>query len=1064
MTRAGSGKRILILSALSLTLLSTTAGAADPSPSAAPGLTIDAREGMTRLELVTGDIGLPCASGGSSHWTRPVIQDYEHDWIHEPGHPMLPVKVALIEVPRNAVISMTIDDLETTIRRTGPVAPAPRPLRPKGQTGIGIDLPRQYNGPSDKDPDFVVDGIYESSIPYPREPARVVDSGIMRGKRYVRVFFYPLRYCPSDGTLLVHSRINLTLSIEDAAKAKIIDRAAAKPPFPGYGEINAYRVAMSRTGMTEITYGDLSGAGLDLMGVDPVDLQLYNRGEQIAIWVSTDGGGLGSFGPGDVIRFYALKNESIYSDANQYWLIVGDLPGLRMEEEDCSPGGGGTTPTDFPATVHAEENALYAETVDLGDSYDNWFWGFMMPGSPTGTYTTELPHVADSEASMDLTVRIHGYSSEGVSPDHHVIVSLNGVEVEDFTFDGYTPYLNTWSLPQEMITEGTNELVFSMPGDTGAEWDFILVDFFEITYRRTFDAAENLLACGTNLTGMTNRIEIDGFDTGQITVFNVTNAGDPVAVINPLIQNQGGSYKIIFDDNPTEATDYYAVGDGAWLSVDSIELDSPSTLWETSNQADYIIITHDALLPEASQLAAYREAKGLTVELVDVADVYDEFNYGIFDPDAIRDFLAYTYFDWSGPEPTYIVLFGDGHFDYKDYLGLGEPMLIPPRLKALTGIDAPSDNFFVCVDGDDNLQDMIVGRIPAATPLHAQTLVDKIIGYETDPDTSDFDSQVLMVADDDYNSGIYQDFTFVEDAEELIEGSLCPPHLTTRVYHQTWGSMTNTKIVNALADGKVMVNFIGHGAITYWAEEILTIGDIEDLSNEETLPILFSVACMTGHFVHPMPALACLDEELLRRTAMGTVASITSGGYTYPGPADVLNSGLFDAVFTKNTRILGDAVHQAHHYVLQYGWDEDVLNYYNILGDPALKLPSGNIDDDGDGVPNITDNCPDDTDPYQENMDGDCLGNACDADADGDGYDHGVDCDDLNIDVNPGLIETLAQGNCADGLDNDCDGLADAADPDCGDCFVATTFQGKEEQESSSPLSLTEKAKSCKIL
>ena len=41
------------------------------------------------------------------------------------------------------------------------------------------------------------------------------------------------------------------------------------------------------------------------------------------------------------------------------------------------------------------------------------------------------------------------------------------------------------------------------------------------------------------------------------------------------------------------------------------------------------------------------------------------------------------------------------------------------------------------------------------------------------------------------------------------------------------------------------------------------------------------------------------------------------------------------------------------------------------------------------------------------------------------------DYDDFDVNVNPGVDESAAAGNCNDGIDNDCDGLTDAADPDC---------------------------------
>ena len=43
---------------------------------------------------------------------------------------------------------------------------------------------------------------------------------------------------------------------------------------------------------------------------------------------------------------------------------------------------------------------------------------------------------------------------------------------------------------------------------------------------------------------------------------------------------------------------------------------------------------------------AQRESQGLRVKVVDVADIYDEFSYGLVTPAALRDFLAYAYDNW----------------------------------------------------------------------------------------------------------------------------------------------------------------------------------------------------------------------------------------------------------------------------------------------------------------------------------------------------------------------------------------------------------------------------------
>ena len=67
-------------------------------------------------------------------------------------------------------------------------------------------------------------------------------------------------------------------------------------------------------------------------------------------------------------------------------------------------------------------------------------------------------------------------------------------------------------------------------------------------------------------------------------------------------------------------------------------------------------------------------------------------------------------------------------------------------------------------------------------------------------------------------------------------------------------------------------------------------------------------------------------------------------------------------------------------------------------------------------------------------------------DIDGDGYAHevcgGDDCDDGDPQVNPGIEEGRLTGTCSDGLDNDCDGLADETDPGCeAPCFIGITIQ-----------------------
>ncbi|MCB9674340.1 MAG: hypothetical protein H6737_04440 [Alphaproteobacteria bacterium] len=131
------------------------------------------------------------------------------------------------------------------------------------------------------------------------------------------------------------------------------------------------------------------------------------------------------------------------------------------------------------------------------------------------------------------------------------------------------------------------------------------------------------------------------------------------------------------------------------------------------------------------------------------------------------------------------------------------------------------------------------------------------------------------------------------------------------------------------------------------------------------------------------------------------------------------------------------------------------------LGGPGLDVAFWGADDDGDGVlttldcddadpdvrpgaPELCDGVDDDCDGLVDDVDPDVVATVYYPDLDGDGYgddlaagtpfcappasgwaDAQGDCDDGAASVYPGGVEA-----CVDGVDNDCDGLVDAADPD----------------------------------
>ncbi|HEY66083.1 MAG TPA: hypothetical protein G4O02_16085, partial [Caldilineae bacterium] len=338
-------------------------------------------------------------------------------------------------------------------------------------------------------------------------------------------------------------------------------------------------------------------------------------------------------------------------------------------------------------------------------------------------------------------------------------------------------------------------------------------------------------------------------------------------------------------------------------------------------------------------LAAHRAGQGLRVKVVDVQDIYDEFNGGLPSAEAIRDFLAYAYFNWQPPAPAYVLLVGDGTFDMRDYMGTGEPTYIPPYLEFVDPWlgETASDNRFVTIVGDDNLPDMAIGRLPVNSPEEATIMVNKIIDYETNPPSGDWDKQVLFVSDNPDAAG---DFYALSDdaAAHIPEG-----YTINKVYYgQTHTTIDDarTAIVDGINAGQLFVNYIGHSAIQFWAHEKLFRLDTEVplLNNGGKLPVMLPMTCYDGYFHYP--GYPSLEESLVRWNGGGAVAAWAASGLGIAHGHDYLNRGFFDAVFQDGITRLGLATiaGKLNLYTHSTAY-RDLIDTFNLLGDPALVLP-----------------------------------------------------------------------------------------------------------------------------
>ncbi|NIQ89746.1 MAG: hypothetical protein GWN93_12145, partial [Deltaproteobacteria bacterium] len=310
--------------------------------------------------------------------------------------------------------------------------------------------------------------------------------------------------------------------------------------------------------------------------------------------------------------------------------------------------------------------------------------------------------------------------------------------------------------------------------------DGLIVDYIEATYPQSFAAVADTLTFSHD-SGY--RYVIDDFSTAALRVFDITDPVD-VAQVTDIQISGAGTFSLEFEPPTSGATDTFVViGADDYKIPDAVVEDSPSDLADTANSVDYILITHQDLGWDGggaqqgwlTDLVNLREDSGLTVKVVNVTDIYDEFSYGIPTPVAIRDFLSYAYENWRTPAPQYVLLVGDSTYDFKDNYNRGTVNHVPAYTVFTDYMgETVTDEYFVTISGADALVDMYIGRLPANSAADAAAMAAKIIAYETGLNSSSWEKNIVLVADDQTEAYEAVFEAINEDAAALLPAKMVP--------------------------------------------------------------------------------------------------------------------------------------------------------------------------------------------------------------------------------------------------------------------------------------------------
>lgn len=670
--------------------------------------------------------------------------------------------------------------------------------------------------------------------------------------------------------------------------------------------MSAVKLSVHKDGWYRVSQAELVAAGLD-SNVTASQLQLYLNGVQVPINVS---GNQNQFTSSDAIEFYGRGLDTPNTDARVYYLIAGAGAGLRINHSqatvDQSPGAQG-----FDYTVARQEKLIYFAGLNNGDAEN--FFGRVVNTSPVSQTLTikNMNSALTTAQGAQLTVALQGLSGQA----HQVKVLFNSVEVGTLNFTGHENLVQNLLLSGAPVLEGDNtvQLVAQQPGS-----DVSLLDSLAITYAHAYTADNNVLNVSANSDAP---VRVGGFTSATVRVMDITDPDNPLEVAPVVDVQPDGTFtaSVQFQTSVTGNRALAFFADTQTGHPDGVTANAPSQWNDAGNRGNMVIISHRDLLNSVEPLANLRRSQGLTVKVIDVEDLYDEFSYGVHTAQAVHDFLGSAATSWT-LKPHYVLLVGDATYDPRNYLAQGFNDLLPARQMYVGLLTTSSDDWLGDFDGD-GISDLAIGRLPARTAAETSNMVSKIITYEATP--MDPQRAALLVADNGF-----------EGSSSALQ-PLLPAGMPVQTINRSSGSDSDihAQIISGINQGPRLVNYSGHGSNGVWTgASILSTPDTATLTNGNRLPLFVMMTCLNGVFQDAYSD--SLSEGLMKAQQGGSVAVWASSGMTEPSAQDAINQELYRQLFNGQGATLGDAVRAAK---LATG-DTDVRMTWTLFGDPAMRM------------------------------------------------------------------------------------------------------------------------------
>ncbi len=843
-----------------------------------------------------------------------------------------------------------------------------------------------------------------------------------------------LQYDVGTNTLRRYRQVRVALDMDTRARDQLLvapKQHATTQSVLASGTV--FKLAITEEGVYRIDRDFLTtlpGLDRDPGSIDPDNIQIFGNGgaplpalnsaeraeDLVENQVIVMGGGDGSFDAEDAVLFYGAppsgwryalsvdsrgrpitdeNGEQIYSmqhyvnpfsNENYYFVRIDGGNNQPMQQKPFAPTPG--------SRVLRQIIGRYF--VDM----DNYMWT-REPGGTGHTWVSNLITGSGAELSILDNLELPNLVNGTVRYVARPAVQSN--PATDIFFVSGSTTLTSANLGAVASTSTTvvarSRIVeFEQAATTGQALSVLLrlgsqdanviaaLDWMRVFYPKSLQATPGGLRFHSP-AGQSGAFEavLTGFGT-EPYVIDITNTG---SFLRLGVQQVNNAFHVpinVLDETEPRELIAFVAADARSIDIEEACgetcLVSPQNLHGAGAWPQFLIVAPDILLPHANELAAMRREEGLTVGVVDVEHIFNEFGGGLRDFRAIRDYLKFLYDGAPTDEQRllYVLFFGDGHFNYRN---VGpEPPAIPNLIPPFQTVESwypeetyTTDDYFGLLDDNEGewpftrytfggsnehlneRVDLGVGRITVYSVEQAQAVLEKLQHYASPASFGAWRQRYLFVADDGptgaggqqndqdlhtQNTDVVAE-TVRRQAPEINQEKVYAISYA-REFRNTWRVPgARHDLLSAIRSGVLMVNYSGHGGEEGLAQEnLFHLSDAQALDNRDALPIFVTATCSFGRW--DLSNEQSGAEELLLNPDGGAIALLTTVRSVYTsGNSQSLNVGLNvalnDQLFQPddqgNPRRIGDALRLTKNTRVGF---EGNNRKFNLLGDPTMRI------------------------------------------------------------------------------------------------------------------------------